>query len=420
MISKRALVEIITIGDEILIGQIVDTNSAWMAKELNAIGLKILQITSISDDKKAILDAISEAEIRAEVVLITGGLGPTKDDITKETLAEYFGGELVFSEKQFKEVESLFKSFGRVVSSINRKQAEVPSSCRVLVNTKGTAPGMWFEKNETIFVSMPGVPYEMKWLMESLIIPELKQRLDLPVIQHRTFLTQGVGESMLAEWIEEWENQLPVNIKLAYLPSPGLVRLRLSAIGENSLNLTEQLENEAKGLYKLIGKHIYAEGDVSFAEVIQNLFIEKKLSLSLAESCTGGNIAHLLTEVSGASAFFKGGAVTYTEETKINMLGVSGETIKKFGVVSKEVVEEMANGARLKFNSDYAVAVTGIAGPDGGTEDLPVGSVWIGISSSKGIDSRFFRFSTNRGRNITMTSLSALKMLRSLILSIED
>ena len=414
--KKSAQVEIITIGDEILIGQIVDTNSAWMAKELNAIGLGIIQITSISDNKEAILSTIHAAGKRAQVVLITGGLGPTKDDITKATLMEYFGGEPVFSEAQYTEVEKLFKSFGREVSAINRKQAEVPSSCRILVNSRGTAPGMWFEKDETFFISMPGVPYEMKWLMESQVIPELKSRLTLPAIEHKTFLTQGVGESMLSEWIETWENNLPAHIRLAYLPSPGMVRLRLSARGEDALNLTADLNSQAKGLYELIGEHIYGEGDISFAEVIQELFIEQKLSLSTAESCTGGNIAHLLTEVAGSSAYFKGGAVTYSTELKMNVLDVSEETIKQYGEVSEEVVIEMAKGARLKFASDYSIAVTGIAGPDGGSEQMPVGSVWIAIGTPNGVIAKLHRFSTNRSRNIIMASLSALKMLRRSIL----
>ncbi len=414
-LTKNAQVEIITIGDEILIGQIVDTNSAWMAKELNAIGLSVVQITSISDSREAILSTIDLAGKRAKVVLITGGLGPTKDDITKATLMDYFGGEPVFSEAQYEEVEKLFKSFGRDVSAINRKQAEVPSSCRILVNSRGTAPGMWFEKDDTIYISMPGVPYEMKWLMESQVIPALKSRLILPVIEHKTFLTQGVGESMLSEWIETWENNLPHHIKLAYLPSPGLVRLRLSAFGDDALSLSADLEAQAKGLYELVGEHIYGEGDISFAEVIQKLFLEKNLSLSLAESCTGGNIAHLLTEVAGSSAYFKGGAVTYSEELKKSILGVSQETIEQYGVVSEQVVTEMAQGARLKFGSDYSIAVTGIAGPDGGSEEMPVGSIWIGIGTPRGVIAKLHRFSTNRSRNITMASLSAFKMLRKAI-----
>lgn len=407
--------ELITIGDEILIGQIVDTNSAWMAKELNAIGLRVTQITSVSDQKTAILNALSEAATRAQIVLITGGLGPTKDDITKSTLLEYFGGSLVFDEGQYAQVERLFASFGREVTPINRKQAEVPSSCKVLVNERGTAPGMWFTKDNIHYISMPGVPYEMMWMMQQVVIPQLKEQLSLPVIIHRTFLTQGVGESMLADWIASWEDALPIYLKLAYLPSPGQVRLRISAFGDDASQLKQAIDAEALKLYGLIGEHIYGEGEVSMAEVIQQLCIDRNQSLSLAESCTGGNIAHLLTEVSGASIYFKGSAVTYTEEMKTQILGVPSDLIEHHGVVSEAVVRSMAKGAQNLFKTDYAIAVTGIAGPNGGSETLPVGSIWIGVATPSEIHAKLFRFSTNRGRNITMASLSALNMLRKLI-----
>ena len=416
---QRSFVEIITIGDEILIGQIVDTNSAWMAKELNKIGLRITQISSISDSKEVIISSLNLASQRADVVLITGGLGPTKDDITKVALLEYFGGKLEVNREQLNEVERLFKSFGKKVSDINVKQAEVPTSCNILINSRGTAPGMWFEKDDTIFVSMPGVPYEMKWLMENQVLPKLKSRLDLPIIEHRTFLTQGVGESLLSEWISEWEDALPVYIKLAYLPSPGLVRLRLSAVGQDSKILSEELKKLGDTLYSIIGKHIYGEGDTSLPEVIQELFIQKNLSLSVAESCTGGNISHLITSIAGSSSYYKGGAVPYTEKLKAELFGVSPDTIEVHGVVSEEVARELADGARKVFNSDYAISITGIAGPSGATEHLPIGSIWIGVAGPESTHAKLFRFSTDRQRNITMASLSALNWLRRIVLEID-
>lgn len=415
-IEHSFVAEIITIGDELLIGQVIDTNSAWMGQKLSDIGIKVSQITSISDSRNAIINALKEAGKRAQLVLITGGLGPTKDDITKETLREYFGGEMVFHEGQYAQVEAIFKSFGKEVTEINKKQAEVPSSCRVLVNDRGTAPAMWFELNNTIYVSMPGVPYEMKSFMENQVIPELTSRLKLPVIIHRTFLTQGVGESLLSEWIEEWENSLPSHLKLAYLPSPGMVRLRISAMGLVHAELEDEVNKYATSLYELIGNHIYGEGDIQMAEVIQNLMINSNVTLSVAESCTGGNIAHLITSVSGSSNYFLGGIVCYTSEMKVDILGVNEATIKKFGVVSEQTVVEMAECARSKFKSNYSIAVSGIAGPNGGSDELPVGSIWIAVAGPSGTNSNMFRFSTNRGRNITMASQSALNMLRKILL----
>lgn len=414
--NQSIQVEIITIGDEILIGQIVDTNSAWMGQQLNEAGISVAQITSISDSRQAILTAIEQAGQRVQVVLITGGLGPTKDDITKVTLLEYFGGEMVFSEEQYKQVEAIFKSFGREVTPINRKQAEVPSSCKVLVNDRGTAPGMWFEKDHVIYVSMPGVPYEMKAFMQNQVIPALKKRFKLPVITHRTILTQGVGESMLSDTIESWETQLPSHMKLAYLPSPGMVRLRISARGNDSEKLREEIELQTRELYALIGDHIYGEGEVKMAEVIQGLMLERKLSLSVAESCTGGNIAHMITEIPGSSAYFLGGAVTYSERLKEDILMVPNECIRTYGVVSEQTATAMAEGAIKTFKSDYSIAVTGVAGPDGGTESLPVGSIWIAVSGPAGTIAKLFRFSTHRERNIVMASQSALNMLRRILI----
>jgi nicotinamide-nucleotide amidase len=410
------LAEIITIGDEILIGQIVDTNSAWMAQELNKIGIKVKQITSVSDDENHILNALKEAESRARIILITGGLGPTKDDITKKTLAKYFNCGMVFNEAQYEQVTRIFKSFGREVTPINRLQAEVPEDCTCIVNKNGTAPGMWFEKGETIFVSMPGVPYEMKGMMSSDVLPMLRKKLKTPTILHRTFLTQGVGESMLAQWIEKWEDALPEHIKLAYLPSPGMVRLRLSATGEDAVILENEVAELAEKLYGLVGEHIYGEGEMTLPQLIQEWFIQNNKTLALAESCTGGNIAHMLTSIAGSSAYFEGGFVSYSNTMKIKQLSVPEQLISEHGAVSEQVASAMAEGTKKELNTDYALSVTGIAGPDGGSEEKPVGTVWIGISGPGGTFAKHFRFSTDRNRNVTHASLSALNLLRKEIL----
>jgi nicotinamide-nucleotide amidase len=406
------LAELITIGDEILIGQIVDTNSAWMAQELNAIGVKVKQITSVSDNREHILAALHEASKRANIVLITGGLGPTKDDITKATLCDYFGGGLTFSDLQYAQVEKLFRSFGREVTKINRKQAEIPERCELIVNYNGTAPGMWFEKDDTYYMSMPGVPYEMKTMMETQVIPKIRDTFSLPVIAHRTFLTQGIGESILSEMISSWEDALPNNMKLAYLPSPGMVRLRISALGENEVQVASEVQQQATSLYNLIGQHIYGEGDQTIEAIIIDILRKTNKRLSLAESCTGGNIAHLLTSIPGASDAFVGGAVVYTNTMKVDVLGVNPQTLTNYGVVSEEVVREMALGAIRKFNSDFAIAVSGVAGPGADKDGNPVGSVWIAIAGKDFTEAKKFQFSTNRERNITMASYSALNYLR--------
>ncbi len=406
------LVEIITIGDEILIGQIVDTNSAWMAQALNTIGVKVKQITSVSDNREHILAALNEASKRAHLVLITGGLGPTKDGITKATLCDYFGGGLIFSDLQYAQVEKLFRSFGREVTEINRKQAEIPERCELIVNYNGTAPGMWFEKDGIYYMSMPGVPYEMKAMMETQVIPKIRDAFSLPVIVHRTFLTQGIGESVLSEMITDWEDALPNHMKLAYLPSPGMVRLRISAHGENEMHVSAEIEEQAKELYKHIGNYIYGEGEETLEAIILNILKKDKKTLSLAESCTGGNISHLLTSIPGASDAFVGGAVVYTNTMKVDVLGVLPQTITDYGVVSEEVVREMAKGAIQKFNSDFAIAVSGVAGPGADKDGNPVGSVWIAIAGKDFTEAKKFQFSTNRERNITMSSYAALNYLR--------
>jgi len=406
------LAELITIGDEILIGQIVDTNSAWMAQELNLIGVKVKQITSVSDDREHILAALKEASQRANVVLITGGLGPTKDDITKATMCEYFGGGLIFSQEQYDQVERIFRSFGREVTPTNRKQAEIPESCELVVNYNGTAPGMWFEKDGVCYMSMPGVPYEMKAMMEHQVLPRIKARFQTPVILHRTILTQGIGESMLSDMIESWEENLPAHLKLAYLPSAGMVRLRISASGADEVVLGNEINEQAVKLYAIAGKYIYGEGEETLEGNLIKRLRELGKRLSVAESCTGGNIAHLITSISGASDVFEGGAVTYSKELKASVLGVNPATIEMHGVVSEATALEMVSGAKNRFQTDYSIAVTGVAGPGDDEVGNPAGCVWIAVAGPDFCEAKKFQFSRNRGRNITMASLSALNYLR--------
>ena len=410
--------EIITIGDEILIGQIVDTNSAWMATLLNETGIKVHQITSVSDNKEHILTTLKEASERADIILITGGLGPTRDDTTKHTIAEYFKVKLRLDESVLEDVTALFKKFGRDVTPINRKQAEIPENCTPLHNKNGTAPGMWFEEKGKIYVSMPGVPFEMKALMTDEVIPRLKKKFTLPIIIHKNVLTQGIGESMLAEKIADWEDSLAQeDIKLAYLPASSTVRLRLSISGNDAKVLQERIDRKVAELQKIVGQHIYGYDNDTLEGIIGKLLLERKQTISTAESCTGGSIAHRIVSVPGSSAYYKGSVVSYSYETKTTELGVNRETLMKLGAVSQEVVEQMAAGAKQRLNTDYAIAVSGIAGPDGGTPDKPVGTVWIALATPTGIVSKRFQFGGDRERNIIVTGLTALNMLRKEILA---
>jgi nicotinamide-nucleotide amidase len=411
--------EIITIGDELLIGQVVDTNSAWMAEQLNLVGIRVHQITSISDSREHILCTLTDAETRADVILITGGLGPTKDDITKVTLCEYFDTELVFNEEAFKNVESLFKLRGFPVTALNRKQAEIPANCTPLKNINGTAPGMWFEREGKIIVSMPGVPFEMKAMVIDQILPLLSKKLNGSFIVHTTVMTQGVGESFLAKTIEDWETQLPENIKLAYLPQPGIVRLRVTAIGGNKADLTEQLEIEIAKLKVIIPDLIFGYNDEMLEQVVGRLLKSRSKSLSTAESCTGGYIAHLITSVPGSSEYFKGSIISYANEVKMDELGVKPASLEQHGAVSEDVVKQMASGVREKLNTDYALATSGIAGPDGGTEEKPVGTTWIALVTPEKVIAQKFLFGEHRGRNIRKAALAALNMLRVELLNIE-
>ncbi len=405
------LAEIITIGDELLIGQVIDTNSAWISEQLNMTGIKVHQITSISDNQEHILQTLKEASTRVQLILITGGLGPTKDDITKQTLCKYFDTSLIFSEEAYTNVANLFYHRGVAVTEINRQQAMVPANCKVLPNANGTAPCMWFEKDNCIYVSMPGVPFEMKAIMEQEVIPRLQQQQN-QVIIHRTILTEGVGESMLASIIETWEDTLPEFIKLAYLPQPGIVRLRLTAYGTDRNVLQEAINKAEKEIYPLAGKFIFGFDNDTIESVVGNKLRQKGITLSTAESCTGGNIAQLITSIAGSSDYFKGSVVAYSNEIKERLLGVPHQTILDHGAVSEQTVVAMAEGIRERFATDYSIAVSGIAGPGGGTDEKPVGTTWIAVATPNGTIARKFLLGDHRGRNIRKASVAALNMLR--------
>ncbi|HPE75122.1 MAG TPA: competence/damage-inducible protein A [Draconibacterium sp.] len=408
--------EIITIGDEILIGQIVDTNSAWIAEQFNLNGIEIYQITSVHDDHNHITEALKKAEEKVDLVVITGGLGPTKDDITKHTLCEYFNTTLIVHEPTFEHIKSRFTRLKIDMNKLNRDQALVPAGCTVLPNMAGTAPGMWFERNDTIFVSMPGVPFEMKYLVENELLPRLFNNGKTKAIYHKTVLTQGLPESMLAEKIEAWENALPKNIKLAYLPSPLSVRLRLSAMGNSKPELERLVEDEIQKLLQIIPNNVFGYNNETMAEVVGRLLISKNQKLAVAESCTGGYISHLITSVPGCSDFYNGSVTAYSNLVKENILGVSRKTLDDFGAVSEQVAKEMAVGAREVLNADFAVATTGIAGPGGGTDEKPVGTVWIAVAGEKKVTALKFVFGDNRERNILRSSQTALQLLRRVIL----
>ncbi len=415
--------EIISIGDELLIGQVINTNSSWIAERLNNIGISVYQITTISDEREHILNALDEAKKRADLIITTGGIGPTSDDITKQTLCEYFNTALVFDEETYKNIEVLFKARGYKITEPNRKQAEIPENCISLKNNNGTAPGMWFEKEGKIFISLPGVPFEMKALITDYVIPGLSKYSDGNEIIHKTILTQGVGESFLSEMIADWEKGLLENIKLAYLPSPGIVRLRLTATGNDKDELNELINTQISLLKtkysRLKTDSIYGFDDDTLEKVIGNLLIQQRKTLSIAESCTGGNIAHQITCVPGSSNYFVGSLVAYSNTVKENILNVSPLTIKKYGAVSEEVVIEMAINAKNLFKSDYSIATSGIAGPGGATNEKPVGTTWIAIATPSKVYAEKFMFGDNRERNIIRTSLTALNMLRKQLIIVE-
>ena len=402
-------VSIITIGDEILIGQIVDTNSAWIAKSLNEIGLDLTKIYSISDSESVILRTLNRAKELSDIVIITGGLGPTNDDITKHTLVNYFNDKLVRNQEVLVHIKQLFKKFGvQEINKLNEQQADLPSKCKVLFNELGTAPGMWFEKDNKHFISMPGVPFEMKYLMNTHVLPELQSRFSEIVIVHKTILTQGVPESILADIIAPWELELPGTIKLAYLPSEGRVRLRLSTRGKDKELLNLVIDEQIEKLKLIIPKLIFGEENDTLEQRIGQELLRVNASIGSAESCTGGYVAHLITLVSGASAYFKGSVLAYNAAVKQAVLGVQAKTIADYGVVSKQVAEEMALGVQQLMKVDYAIATTGIAGPLGGTIDNPVGTIWTSVATPIGVQSVKYQLGTERVRNIKRSSTAVL------------
>ncbi|WP_299580636.1 competence/damage-inducible protein A [uncultured Sunxiuqinia sp.] len=409
--------EIITIGDEILIGQVVDTNSAWMGEQLNLHGIEVFQITSVHDKHDHIMEALANAEKHADLVLITGGLGPTKDDITKKVLCDYFDSQLVLDESVLQRVTERLTKRNVAMNQLNKDQALVPDKCTVLTNSTGTAPGMWFEKNDTIFVSMPGVPFEMKSIMSEEVLPRLASNGKAKSIYHQTVLVYGIPESMLAEKIEHWEEALPDFIKLAYLPSQLMIRLRLSAYGNQMEQMQTEVHRQIDLLKLLIPENIFGYNGDTLAGVTGQLLARLGATLSIAESCTGGNIAHLFTSNPGSSAYLKGGIVAYSNEVKTAVLGVKPQTLEAHGAVSQEVALEMAQGVQQVLQTDYAIATTGIAGPDGGTPDKPVGTVWIAVISKHNIKLERYTFAHNRERNILRSSQAAINLLRQLILT---
>ncbi len=409
--------EILTIGDEILFGQIIDTNSQWIGTELTNIGIRPIRKTSVGDNEVHILAAFAEAESRADVVLITGGLGPTKDDITKKTFCKYFNTELEINQDALELITGFFEKRGRQMTELNRQQAALPKNATYIKNWWGTAPGMWFEHNGTIFISMPGVPFEMKNLMSNALLPKLQAHFKTPVIYHKMIRTIGLGESFLAERIADWEDNLPNHIKLAYLPHFGQVRLRLTATGENLDQLKADADAEVEKVLPLIKNHVFGYDTDELETVVGNLLKTKGENVATAESCTGGYASHLITKVPGSSAYFEGGVVVYSYEAKTNELDISPALLNEFGAVSEQTIRAMAEGTRKKFNTTYGIATSGIAGPGGGTTDKPVGTVWIACSGPNGTATRKLQLGNFREQNIQMTATFLLELLRKTILN---
>lgn len=405
--------EIITIGDELLIGQVVNTNASWIAQQMNGIGIGIIRVTVVADEQDRITEALDEAARRADLIILTGGLGPTRDDITKQTLCAYFNTELTFDEGIFEHITSLFSGRGLTWNELNRQQAFVPKNCTVLQNNYGTAPGMWFQQGDKVFVSLPGVPYEMKALITETVIPKIVTFFpERGAIVHRTVLTQGIPESVLAERITTWENGLPANIKLAYLPKAGMVRLRLSARGNAADQLNKQIDEELMGLEKVLPGELFGSGEENLEAVVGILLMKEQKTLSTAESCTGGYIAHLITSIPGCSDYYKGSVVAYSNSVKETMLGVLPVLLEEHGAVSEAVVKAMAEGVKKRMGTDYAIATSGVAGPGGGTDEKPVGTTWIAVSTPGKTIAKKFMFGKHRERNIQRTALTALNMLR--------
>lgn len=413
---EKIIASIITIGDELLIGQVIDTNSAFISQELNKIGVWVKRRVAVGDSKEEIVRALNEESRDTNIIIMTGGLGPTADDITKPVLAEYFGGKLVMNEDVRKHLVYLFEEvFRRPLIERNLKQAEVPDVCTVLPNARGTAPGMWFKKGGKVYVSLPGVPHEMKGLIINEVLPRLQQSFTMPFISHRTMLTAGVGESYVAEMIKDWEEKLPAHLKLAYLPNYGMVRLRITGWSTHKEQLEQELNTEFDKLKILVREWLVTDEDQSLPLALSNLLRSKNKTMSTAESCTGGYIAHLITAYAGASNIYKGSIISYDNEIKIKLLQVSPATLQKVGAVSEEVVKEMAANALASLNTDYTLAVSGIMGPDGGSPEKPVGTVWVAAGDRNKLVTQKFQFRFDRERNIEMTATQALNLLRKFI-----
>lgn len=405
--------EIITIGDEILYGQITDTNTQWISAELDKIGIRTIRKSSVGDSEEAILSIFDESTKRADLVIVTGGLGPTKDDITKKTFCKYFNTELIVHPQALADVTEFFKKRGRELSSINMSQGELPANATFIQNTMGTAPGMWFEQNGVVYISMPGVPYEMKGMMSLTILPKLQEHFKTPIIFHKVIRTVGIGESYLAEKIENWEDALPEYIKLAYLPSMGNVKLRLTGFGDDLPAIESQVEDQFQKVLPTIQEYVYGFGKEELEDVIGRILTERKETVSVAESCTGGYLAHQFTKVSGSSAYFMGGIVSYDNDVKINQLGVKPETLNTYGAVSEQTVIEMSKNVRKMMKTTYGLATSGIAGPNGGTPEKPVGTIWIAISSEKETITKQLTLGGSREQNIHLTAINILNLLRT-------
>ena len=412
--------EIITIGDELLIGQVVDTNSAWLGSTLGDDGIKVIQITSVQDHAAQIVQAVNDALSRADIVLMTGGLGPTKDDITKKTLAEMFGMKLVRNEQVYEMVGKQLALRGIAFTELNQGQALVPDGCTVLPNRNGTAPGMWFERDGKVLISMPGVPFEMKALVKDEVLPRLRKHFALDANVHRTIITFGLAESILADTIASWEEALPPYLHLAYLPSALCIRLRLSAYEIDRQKAEQEIESQIEKLSKVIPHYIIGSEDDSLESVTGTLLKTRGETLATAESCTGGNIAHRFTAMPGASEYFKGGVVAYSNEVKIALLGVDPESLNRYGAVSQSVAEQMAEGVRRATGATYGISTTGIAGPTGGTPETPVGTVWMAVATPNGVFSRRMVFGSVRSQNIERASSNCINLLRLQLLGLGD
>ncbi|WP_422356136.1 competence/damage-inducible protein A [Roseivirga pacifica] len=409
---KQINAEILTIGDEILYGQITDTNSQWMSAELDQLGIKVVRKTTVGDTEEAILTAFEEAESRADIILITGGLGPTNDDLTMPMLAKYFDSEIIMNEAVLNHVKDFFERRGRVFTELNKRQALVPKIAQVLHNELGTAPGTWYERNGKVFVSMPGVPHEMKNLMKTHVLPKLQQVFQTPVIYHKLIKTVGIGESFLADKIKVWEDNLPEHVSLAYLPSVGHVKLRLTAVGESREQLEKDVDLLIKSFLPLGGDYVYGYDNTTLEEAVGDILKKTGKTIAFAESCSGGYVQHKITTVAGSSAYFQGGVVPYHNDHKINLLGVRPETLEEHGAVSGACVKEMAEGVRKLFKADIGASSSGIAGPGGGTSDKPVGTVWIAYADGEKTITKKLQLTQNRELNIKLTEIAVLNLVR--------